>query len=50
MSAKRDREEAVKHLRAEWVASFLDPYRSSPENQRKRAAILEKIRKWRTDK
>lgn len=50
MSAKRDREEAIKHLRATWIESFLDPYRSSPENRRKRAAILEKMRKWRTDK
>lgn len=50
MSDKRDREEAVKHLRAEWTTLFLDPFRDTPENQRKRAAILEKIRKWRTDK
>ena len=50
MSEKRDREEAVRHLRAEWVATFLDPQRSVLETKQKRAAILEKIRKWRTDK
>lgn len=50
MSDKRDRQEAVRHLKAEWVATFLDPYRSNPMNRSKRAAILEKMRKWRTDK
>jgi hypothetical protein len=50
MSEIREREQAVRHLRTEWVASFLGPHRSSPENRRKRAAILEKLRKWRTDK
>lgn len=47
MSEKREREEAVRHLKAEWIASFLDPFCHSPENKRKRAAIMEKIRKWR---
>lgn len=50
MSNKRDREEAIKHLKASWIELFLDPYRSTPENRRKREAILEKIEKWRTDK
>lgn len=50
MSSKRDRKEAVKHLRAAWTEVYLDPFRNSPENKRKRAAILEKIRKWRIDK
>ena len=50
MTDKREREEAVKHLRREWVSSFLDPFGNSPDNRRKRAAICEKLRKWRTDK
>ncbi len=50
MTDKREREEAVKHLRREWVSLFLDPLGYSPDNQRKRAAICEKIKKWRTSK
>lgn len=47
MTNKRDREEALRRLRAEWVASFSDTSRSIPENRRRRIAILEKITKRR---
>jgi hypothetical protein len=50
MTEKREREEALRHLRSAWTELFLDPFRDTPDNKRRRAAICDKIRKWRTEK
>ena len=40
--------DAIRHLRETWLRLYLERRPHSPENIRRRAAICDKMRRWRT--